>query len=111
MDSLNVSFEGLTLHVEDVERSRDFYLRIPGVVLEDHRPGQFALLRIGETLLGLLRLGRPGFHLELTTADLDGLHAHLLQVGLEPEGPPQAQKWGERTFLVLDPDGNAIEFQ
>ena len=65
MDAMHVSFKGLTLHVRDVERARDFYLRIPGVVLEDDRPGQFALLRIGDTLLGLLRLGAPGFHLEL----------------------------------------------
>ena len=108
---MNVSFEGLTLHVQDVECSRDFYLRIPGVVLEDHRPGQFALLRIGDALLGLLRLGAPGFHLELTTPDLDGLHAHLRQVGLEPKGPPKVQNWGERAFLVVDPDGNCLEFQ
>ena len=44
---LEVSFQGLTLHVEDVERSRLFYESIPGVVLQHHRPGQFALFQVG----------------------------------------------------------------
>jgi catechol 2,3-dioxygenase-like lactoylglutathione lyase family enzyme len=108
---MHVSFEGLTLHVQDVERSREFYLRIPGVVLEHHRPGEFALLRIGDTLLGLLQLGAPGFHLELTTPDLDELYAHLLRAGVKTSGPPKERSWGERTFMVVDPDGHRIEFQ
>ena len=108
---MHVSFQGLTLHVQDVERSRDFYLRLPGVVLEHHRPGEFALLRIGEAWLGLIQLGARGFHLELTTPDLDRLYAHLRRKGLKPSGPPQKRSWGERTFLLIDPDGNRIEFQ
>jgi catechol 2,3-dioxygenase-like lactoylglutathione lyase family enzyme len=106
-----VSFEGLTLHVKDVERSRDFYERIPGAVLQHRRPGQFALFRIGDAWLGLLQLGAPGFHIELVTADLDDLYAELRRNGVEPKGPPRDRSWGERTFLVVDPDGNQIEFQ
>jgi catechol 2,3-dioxygenase-like lactoylglutathione lyase family enzyme len=97
--------------VQDVERSRDFYLRIPGVVIEHERPGEFALLRIGDALLGLLPLGAPGFHLELTTPDLDGLYAQLRRAGVKPSGPPRERSWGEHTFLVVDPDGHHIEFQ
>jgi len=108
---MHVSFQGLTLHVQDVERSRDFYLRLPGVVLEHHRPGEFALLRIGDAWLGLIQLGARGFHLELTTPDLDRLYAHLRRKGLKPSGPPKERSWGERTFLLIDPDGNRIEFQ
>jgi catechol 2,3-dioxygenase-like lactoylglutathione lyase family enzyme len=106
-----VSLEGLTLHVQDVERSRDFYLRISGVTLEHHRPGQFVLLRIGDRWLGLLGGRAPGFHIEIATSDLDDLYVRLRRAGVEPTGPPQERSWGERTFVVVDPDGNLIEFQ
>lgn len=108
---MRVSLEGVTLHVQDVERSREFYLRIPGVVLERHRPGEFALLRIGQGWLGLLQLRTPGFHLEVSTPDLDELYASLRQREVEPDGPPRDRGWGERTFVVVDPDGHHIEFQ
>src|SRR5438105_4186550 len=54
MQSPKTVLRGLTLHVEDVERSRQYYERIPGAVLELHRPREFALLRIGDAQLGLL---------------------------------------------------------
>lgn len=105
-----VWLDGLTLEVDDVERSREFYQRIPGAILEHHRPGEFALLRIGEARLGLLGFGAPGFHIEISTSDVDLLHRHLTQAGLEPLSPPRDRHWGERTFDVIDPDGNRIEF-
>lgn len=102
--------EGVTLQVADVERSRAFYQRmIPTAVLEHHRPGEFALLRIGHAALGLLAFGAPDFHLEISTDDVDLLHQELIARGLEPLGPPQDRHWGERTFDVLDPDGNRVE--
>jgi len=106
-----VSFEGLTLHVKDVERTRDFYARIPGVELEDHRPGEFTLFRIGDGWLGLLRARERGFHIEFAVADLDEAYAGLRKRGIEPNGQPRQRSWGERTFVVVDPDGNQIEFQ
>ncbi len=109
-DSLKVWLDGITLQVEDVERSLEFYQRIPGAVLEHHRPGEFALLRIGQARLGLLGFGAPSFHLEISTNDVDELHVQLRDAGMKPAGPPQDRHWGERTFDVIDPDGNRIEF-
>ena len=114
---METSFEGLTLHVGDVARSRDFYLRIPGTELVSERAGEFALLRIGQARLGLLNrrmlgAGAPSFHIEVSTstAGVDELYEHLVAAGVEPEGPPANRSWGERTFHVKDPDGNRIEF-
>lgn len=114
---MQTKLTGLTLHVDDVERSREFYLRIPGAVLVQHRPGEFALLRIGEEKLGLLAAralpeGSPGFHMEIssTLAGVDALYEQVRAAGIEPEGPPANRWWGERTFHVSDPDGNRIEF-
>lgn len=105
-----VWLEGLTLQVHDVELSRAFYQRIPGAVLEHHRPGEFALFRIGTACLGILGFGAPGFHVEISTDDVDGLHQVLSDSGMRPEGPPEDRHWGERTFDVVDPDGNRLEF-
>lgn len=111
MSVMKTSLEGLTFHVHDVEQSREFYERIPGAVLESHRPGEFALFRIGKAHLGLLQSKNVGLHLEVNTPDLDGFHAALVAAGVEPVSAPHDRPWGERTFNVRDPDGNMIEFQ
>ncbi len=109
-DEHTVSLNGTTLHVLDVENSLDFYKRIPGAELIIHRPNQFALLKFGQGRLGLLKWKTPTFHIEMDSNDMDAMHAQLVENGITPEGPPQDHPWGQRDFLVLDPDGNMIEF-
>lgn len=107
---VEMSLQGTTLHVEDVGRSLEFYGRIPGATVEVHRPGRFALLRIGQARLGLLGVGAAGqFHLEIGTSDLDAAYEEVRRAGIEPEGPPK-DSWGDRSFLVKDPDGYWVEF-
>jgi len=103
------SFGGVTLHVADVERAKEFYLRIPGATLAHERPGQFAIIRIGAGRIGLLKAGRRDFHIEIGTDHLDELVEHLQAAGIEREGPQPAQ-WGERGMITRDPDGNFVEF-
>jgi catechol 2,3-dioxygenase-like lactoylglutathione lyase family enzyme len=100
----------VTLHVQDVEVALAFYRQLPGAILEYHRPGEFALLRFGQGLLGLLRRGSGHFHLEMQVEDLDAAFQHLRQAGIEPESAPTDRPWGRRDFLVVDPDGNILEF-
>ena len=114
---MQTSLEGLTLHVASVERSRDFYLGIPGAQLLHERGDEFALLQIGRTRLGLLnrrvlRKGGPGFHMEISTSEsgVDELYEQVRAAGIEPDGPPRSRSWGERTFHATDPDGNLVEF-
>lgn len=109
--SLRAALAGLTLHVRDVERSRDFYRKIPGFKQAAHRPGQFALFEVGGGLLGLLQLPKPGFHIEIDVADIDEMHDRLVAAGLEPRGEPRERPWGERTFNLVDPDGYVLEVQ
>lgn len=84
----NLSLEGLTLHVADLERSLAFYTRLPGVSVEFHQPCLFAMLRIGKGRLGLLQRTAGRFHVELETDDLGGLYEAVRQAGIEPKGPP-----------------------
>lgn len=103
------SLQGLTLHVADVERSLEFYKKIPGAQVQVHRPGDFALIQFGNSRLGLLRHDVGQFHIELETDDLDALHKNLVAAGIDAK-PPSAKPWGEVDFLVMDPDGYMIEF-
>ena len=43
---MTINLGGITLQVQDVERSLEFYQRIPGVELMLHRPSEFALLKV-----------------------------------------------------------------
>jgi catechol 2,3-dioxygenase-like lactoylglutathione lyase family enzyme len=107
----NLSLEGLTLNVADLERSLAFYTRLPGVAVEFHKPGLFAMLRIGKGRLGLLQRAAGRFHIELETDDLDGYYEAVRLAGIEPKGPPVRHPWGERDFQVIDPDGFVLEFE
>ena len=47
---MNIFLVGLTLHVPDVERSLNFYKRLPDSSILFHMPGKFALLKVGSGL-------------------------------------------------------------
>ncbi|HEY7635599.1 MAG TPA: flavin reductase [Gemmatimonadales bacterium] len=106
---MTVSLTGLTLHVADVDRSLEFYRRLPAASVVFHLPGRFALLRLGQGRLGLLADRKRPFHVEFEVPDLDAAASELRNLGLEIDGPTQRQ-WGERDVLVQDPDGNLLEF-
>ena len=109
---MSVSLEGVSLHVADVERSIQFYSRIPGAELLIHEPGKFARFRMGSGHLHVVHLPEEerNFHVEMGTEDLDQLYTQLKTLGIEPEGPPNARPWGIRDLHVIDPDGNVLEF-
>ncbi|HLI09016.1 MAG TPA: PPOX class F420-dependent oxidoreductase [Ktedonobacteraceae bacterium] len=107
-----LSLTGLTLRVQDLERSLEFYKKLPGVEVVVHRPNYFAMLRVGTGRLGLLQQGSVPFHLELETSiDLETLHHELQQAGIEHMKLPAQKSWGEYNFTVQDPDGHVLEFE
>jgi catechol 2,3-dioxygenase-like lactoylglutathione lyase family enzyme len=106
---MSISLVGVTLHVANVESSLAFYQRLPDTTVLFHMPGKFALLRIGVGRLGLLRDEKRVFHIEVDCDDLDASCAQLKEAGFETDGPT-TRPWGERDLLVLDPDGNLVEF-
>ncbi|MFD1515360.1 VOC family protein [Halomarina rubra] len=103
------SLGGLTLHVADVERSLQFYERLPGVETIQYEPGTVARLRIGDGHLTLLSLEEGQFHVRLDCTDLDGFYETCRTSGLDVP-PPRDMPWGERASLAFDPDGNVVEF-
>jgi catechol 2,3-dioxygenase-like lactoylglutathione lyase family enzyme len=116
-----VRLEGLTLRVESVRRSIEFYGRKLGFSVEIDKAPHFAMIRVGGPqggTIGLLafegpsstcRSERAGIHIELTTDRLDTLYEELTARGVEFFEPPHEEPW-ERSMRAYDPDGYTVEF-
>ncbi|MGH7271283.1 MAG: VOC family protein [Polyangiaceae bacterium] len=116
-------FEGLTLTVESVERSIEFYSGKLGLKVEWNALPSFAMIRVGEGTIGLLALAearkegvddasatqKRGIHVEFSTDDLDGLYEELKARGVVFHQPPHDEPW-ERSMTAFDPDGYSVEF-
>ena len=109
---MNTKLSGISLHVDDVEKCLEFYLKIPGATLDIHRPGQFARLLFGNNSLHLVKLAiEPRFHIEFDTdIELNQYYEVLVAAGLSPESPPELHPWGKTDFRLKDPNGNYLEF-
>lgn len=118
-----IRFEGMSLTVDDVERSLSFYRdKLKLDVVYTALPG-FALVRAGAGTIGLLSIDeakedgvapsteeqRRGVHVEFSTDHLDELYAALVKEGVTFLHPPQDEPW-ERSMTALDPDGYAVQF-
>ena len=117
-------FEGLTLTVESVERSIEFYSGKLGLKVEWNALPAFAMIRVdGGGTIGLLALAearkegvveasaaqKRAIHVEFSTDDLDGLYEELKAKGVTFHQPPHDEPW-ERSMTAFDPDGYAVEF-
>jgi len=116
-------FEGLTLTVESVERSIEFYSGKLGIKVEWNSVPAFAMLRIGSGTIGLLSVvearkervpdstaaQKQAIHVEFSTDDLDALYEELGAKGVVFHEPPHDEPW-ERAMTAFDPDGYAVEF-
>jgi catechol 2,3-dioxygenase-like lactoylglutathione lyase family enzyme len=123
MTENNLRFEGLTLTVETVERSIEFYSGKLGLKVAWNALPAFAMMRHGAVTLGLLAAAearkqgvadsspsqKAAIHVEFTTDDLDGLYEQLKAKGVTFHQPPHDEPW-ERSMTAFDPDGYAVEF-
>jgi len=110
--TVSLSFESVSLHVADVEKSVAFYSKLPGAQLILHHPGQFAKFKFGDAHIQVVAVppGEKSFHIELNAVDLQALYDELKAAGIEPDGPPAEQFFGRTQFRVHDPDGYILEF-
>ena len=110
----SIRFEGITLPVSDLESSIVFYQQFGFEVEMQH--DTFALLRLGEGTIGLLKVDvskwpkaqRAAIHIELSTDDLDALFAQLNAQGVHISMPPRDRPW-QREMFTTDPDGYRLE--
>lgn len=118
-------FEGLTLTVENVAKSVEFYGGTLGLEVAHNAEPAFAMIKIGGErggTIGLLSVEearkegaqdmtagqRRAIHVEFTTDDLDALYNELTANGMTFHDPPHDEPW-ERVMTGFDPDGYSVE--
>jgi catechol 2,3-dioxygenase-like lactoylglutathione lyase family enzyme len=121
-----IRMEGLTLSVQSVKISIDYYVNKLGFKLEWDATPHFAMIRVGSgggDTIGLLAWTeaekdgasktsaeqKRAIHVELSTDDLDGLYEDLKSKGVRFHSPPHDEPW-ERSMTAFDPDGYSVEF-
>ena len=119
-------FEGLSLTVENIQRSLEFYAGKLGLKIEYDASPDFALLRIGGYdggTIGLLSQSvsekegvepstasqKRAVHIEFSIDNLDILFEELKAKGVIFQVPPHDEPW-ERSMTAFDPDGYSVEF-
>ncbi len=114
----------LTLFVEDLPATRQFYLDVFHLPVHFEDP-ESVVFRLGDTLLNLLSasaaaelvepdvVARPEagvrFQLTLEVDDVDAMCAELRTRGVELLNGPIDRPWGVRTATFRDPAGHVWE--
>ena len=104
-----------------VQASRDFYVRLFGcnIVFESD---WFVLLELGGGEIGFLLPGleaqaKPfraplqgqGMWITIDVEDVDATCARFQQMDVNIEVPLRDEPWGDRHFVVLDPNGIGVD--
>ncbi|MEJ1976387.1 MAG: VOC family protein [Acetobacteraceae bacterium] len=109
------SINAITLATHDMARALRFYRMLGFELAHGGDQASFSTLRAGMSHLNLVVQpegrqwswwGRVIFY----HSDVDGLHAHIIASGYQPEMAPRDAEWGERFFHVTDPDGHELSF-
>ncbi len=117
--------EGLTLTVDSVATSVEFYGDMLGLDVAYNSEPAFAMIKVPGAVggtIGLLSIDearkegaaettadqKRGIHVEFTTDDLDGLYEELTAKGMAFHEPPHDEPW-ERVMTAFDPDGYSVE--
>ncbi len=116
---MDMKLELVAVPVSDVDRARDFYVRVGFVLDHDHTvsdevrfvqltpPGSGCSITVGKGLTGLA----PGVldNLQMVVADADAAREELTSRGVEVS-EVDVQPWGRFVYFA-DPDGNGWALQ
>jgi uncharacterized glyoxalase superfamily protein PhnB len=108
---------------EKVRESKDFYVRLFGCeVLFEGEDDWFVLLQLGESELGFMKPNMPsqpsifrpafqgqGLWVAVDVDDVDAAYARIQFMGVPIEMPPRDEPWGDRHFVVVDPNGIGVD--
>jgi catechol 2,3-dioxygenase-like lactoylglutathione lyase family enzyme len=116
------SVSGITCYVKNVDRAVRFYETL-GFTFRKREPRRATaylnwfwidLLAIKDETRTAFRkeaeLKGPGPLISISVEDVDAFYDDLLSKGLKPSTKPQDSPWGNREFLLRDPDKNKLVF-
>ncbi|HXF47740.1 MAG TPA: VOC family protein [Burkholderiaceae bacterium] len=106
-----------------VRESKEFYVRVFGCqVLYEGEDDWFVLLQLGTSELGFMRpalasqpaIFRPAFNgqgvwIAVDVADVDAEYARIKSLRLPIELELRDEPWGDRHFVIVDPNGVGID--
>ena len=113
------SVAGITCHVKNLSKTAKFYKTL-GFVIRKQDATHLTVYSnwFWIDFLPIARETRPEFKKEarlsgkgagifvyLSVDDVDAFHRELLSKGIKPAGQPADQPWGNREFILRDPDG------
>lgn len=108
---------------EKVQESRDFYVRLFGFeVIYEGEGGWFILLQLGDAELGFMKpnletqaeIFRPAFRgqgvwIAVDVDDVETEYQRIKSLGVPIEAAIRDEPWGDRHFVVVDPNGIGID--
>jgi uncharacterized glyoxalase superfamily protein PhnB len=109
------SVSGITCNVKNLDKTAAFYETLGFDIKK--RESSHVTAYSNWFWIDFLAIGRDeraksskgakgtGLLLYLSVDNVDDFHKALLSKGLKPSSKPQDQPWGNREFLLRDPDG------
>ena len=109
----------ISLYVEDITRSEEFYSRVFQADIHHVSEGNI-VVSMGTVLLNLLDMrlayaptgpdrGPLPMELNIWVEDVDAVYRRLLTREVTFLSPPKDQPWGMRNVTFFDPDGHRFE--
>ena len=98
------------LRVENIAKSRRYYMQTPGFSLDWDADGMISESRDGKSIMLCEReQGQPGTWLWIGVEDADAFFSEFSAKGAHIRSPPQNFSWAYE-FAVEDPDGPVLRF-
>ena len=110
----------ISLSVKDIKASKQFYETLGFSVFAGDMEKKYLIMKNGNALVGLFQgmfennilTFNPGWDenaiKQESFDDVRSIQKHLKEAGLKLESEADANTKGPASFMVLDPDGNAI---
>ena len=118
------SVAALTLYVKDPPASADFYEALGFIVSK--RAEKHSTIRINWFKIDLVSIGGEekaefkedaaaepkgsGIYIDCSVANVDEYYQGVLDKGFKPSSEPRDWPWGNREFVLRDPDGYKLVF-
>jgi catechol 2,3-dioxygenase-like lactoylglutathione lyase family enzyme len=118
------SISGLVFYVQDMDKTAEFYEKL-GFTFTDREPNYLSI-RLNWFWLDFhpqdkadipefqkeadLTIKGAGQFTYISVDNVDESYNELVDKGLQPDSQPADQPWGNREFLLRDPDGYKLVF-
>ena len=110
----------ISLSVKDIHKSKKFYEQLGFTVFAGQIENNYLILKNGNSLIGVFQgmfennilTFNPGWDESANTLDkfddVRTIQKHLKKEGVQLESEVDETTTGKGSFVVLDPDGNAV---